>query len=75
MYTTTAKFTCLDCRQEVVLSASEQRFYADRPSSEPRRCISCRAPRRRQQGSRVHRVSVSLVRGHEGAHASRSTID
>lgn len=43
--------TCADCGQQFVFSESEQQFFADRGFSEPRRCSSCRAARKAQQGS------------------------
>ena len=38
--------TCADCGQEFAFSADEQRFYAERGFTEPRRCASCRAIRK-----------------------------
>ncbi|MFN8519388.1 MAG: CxxC-x17-CxxC domain-containing protein [Chloroflexota bacterium] len=43
--------TCSDCSQQFVFSESEQQFYADKGFTEPRRCPSCRAARKAQQGS------------------------
>ena len=43
--------TCSDCGHQLVLSESEQQFYADRGFTEPRRCATCRAARKAQQGS------------------------
>jgi CxxC-x17-CxxC domain-containing protein len=43
--------TCSDCGQGFVFTESEQQFYADRGFTEPRRCPSCRAARKAQQGS------------------------
>ena len=39
--------TCVDCSQEFIHSADDQKYYADKGfSSEPKRCVSCRASRR-----------------------------
>jgi CxxC-x17-CxxC domain-containing protein len=38
--------TCADCGQEFMFSADDQRFYAERGFTEPRRCPSCRAIRK-----------------------------
>ena len=43
--------TCSDCGQQFVFTESEQQFFADRGFTEPRRCSSCRAARKAQQGS------------------------
>jgi len=43
--------TCADCGQQFVFTESEQQFFADRGFTEPRRCPSCRAARKAQQGS------------------------
>lgn len=38
--------TCADCGQEFMFSADDQRFYAERGFTDPRRCPSCRAIRK-----------------------------
>jgi CxxC-x17-CxxC domain-containing protein len=39
--------TCVDCGQEFIHSADDQQYYAEKGfSSEPKRCVSCRASRR-----------------------------
>ncbi len=43
--------TCGDCGEQFVFTESEQQFFADRGFTEPRRCPSCRAARKAQQGS------------------------
>ena len=43
--------TCSDCGEQFVFTESEQQFFADRGFTEPRRCSSCRAARKAQQGS------------------------
>ena len=44
--------TCVDCGQEFIHSADDQQFYADKGfSSEPKRCVSCRASRRATRDS------------------------
>jgi len=43
--------TCSDCGEQFVFTESEQQFFADRGFTEPRRCPSCRAARKAQQGS------------------------
>ncbi len=43
---------CADCGIDFVFSASEQEFFAQKGfSSEPKRCMSCRAQRRATMGS------------------------
>ena len=39
--------TCVDCSQEFIHSADDQKYYSEKGfSSEPKRCVSCRASRR-----------------------------
>ena len=39
--------SCVDCSQEFIHSADDQKYYAEKGfSSEPKRCVSCRASRR-----------------------------
>ena len=41
--------TCQECGQPFVFTAGEQEFFASRGFSEPRRCPSCRAARKRER--------------------------
>jgi CxxC-x17-CxxC domain-containing protein len=39
--------TCVDCGQDFIHTADDQQYYAEKGfSSEPKRCVSCRASRR-----------------------------
>jgi len=53
LYASDKTLACQDCNQEFVFSSSEQQFYADRQFSEPRRCPSCRAARKRSAATSV----------------------
>jgi Probable zinc-ribbon domain len=35
--------TCVDCKAEFIFPAGEQKFFADKGFTEPKRCKSCRA--------------------------------
>ena len=42
---------CVECAVDFVFTANEQQFYADKGyQNEPKRCATCRANRRGQQG-------------------------
>jgi uncharacterized membrane protein YsdA (DUF1294 family) len=43
--------TCVDCNSRFVWSAGEQRFYAKRGLSQPKRCKDCLSHRRRERDS------------------------
>jgi hypothetical protein len=38
--------TCIDCGQSFTFSAGEQKYFAARNFTPPKRCPVCRAPRR-----------------------------
>ena len=40
---------CIDCEEEFVFSAGEQRFFREKNLSDPKRCASCRAKKRQQR--------------------------
>jgi hypothetical protein len=40
---------CVDCRQPFIVTAHEQKFFEERGLSQPKRCKSCRADRRRER--------------------------
>ena len=41
------KIMCVDCRQEFVWTADEQKFYADKGfTNEPKRCRDCRSAKK-----------------------------
>jgi hypothetical protein len=43
--------TCVDCDGEFEFTAGEQRFFASRELSEPKRCPRCRDVRRAQRAA------------------------
>lgn len=43
--------TCRDCGAAFTFTTGEQRFYAERGFSQPARCPSCRAARKRERGN------------------------
>jgi hypothetical protein len=43
--------TCLDCQEEFPWTKEEQKFYAERELTEPKRCKECRERRKRQAGN------------------------
>jgi CxxC-x17-CxxC domain-containing protein len=42
--------TCVQCSNEFTFTADDQEFHASRGFQDPKRCRSCRAERRAQQG-------------------------
>jgi CxxC-x17-CxxC domain-containing protein len=42
--------TCVQCGQDFTFSADDQRYHAERGFQDPKRCPTCRAERRSQQG-------------------------
>ena len=57
--------TCVDCGQEFIHTADDQRYYAEKGfSSDPKRCVSCRASRR---AARDTGYSASDLGGPRGA--------
>lgn len=42
-------FECSDCRTMFVFTIGEQRFFADRELSQPKRCPNCRRVKRERQ--------------------------
>lgn len=46
---------CVDCGQIFVFEANEQRYYAERQLSEPKRCKECRDKKRREREARDRR--------------------
>lgn len=36
------KIVCVNCKEEFIFSADDQKFYAERGFSEPKRCKKCR---------------------------------
>jgi hypothetical protein len=41
--------TCVDCYHSFVFTPGEQKFFAEKDLADPRRCLACRAERRRQK--------------------------
>ncbi|KKN73534.1 hypothetical protein LCGC14_0399760 [marine sediment metagenome] len=44
--------TCADCNKEFTWSASEQEFFAEKKFTPPKRCLDCRAKRRKEKKGR-----------------------
>jgi len=40
---------CVDCYRSFVFTPGEQKFFAEKDLADPRRCLACRAERRRQK--------------------------
>ncbi|HZS93639.1 MAG TPA: CxxC-x17-CxxC domain-containing protein [Chloroflexota bacterium] len=47
---TDRSLTCVQCGSEFTFSADDQQFHASRGYQDPKRCPTCRAERRSQQG-------------------------
>ena len=47
------QLTCVDCSQDFSFSEGEQRFYAEREYTEPKRCKPCRERRKAEKQVRV----------------------
>lgn len=41
--------TCTDCKTEFLFTAGEQRFFAEKGFTEPRRCKPCREARKQEK--------------------------
>lgn len=47
------KITCVDCKEEFIFTANEQRFYKEKGfSNEPKRCKSCREKKKQERQKR-----------------------
>jgi CxxC-x17-CxxC domain-containing protein len=60
--------TCVDCGSEFIHSADDQQYYVEKGfSSDPKRCVSCRASRRaaREGGSDYGAQELGGPRGYE----------
>ena len=55
------EITCVDCGQDFIFVADEQRYFWSKGLSEPKRCKSCRVLRRRNL------ISIKSIK--EGNHA------
>lgn len=59
---------CVDCGQEFIHSADDQQYYVEKGfSSDPKRCVSCRASRRaaREGGTSYGAQDLGGPRGYE----------
>jgi CxxC-x17-CxxC domain-containing protein len=66
--------TCVDCGSDFIHSADDQQYYAEKGfSSEPKRCVSCRASRRqaREGGSTYGAQDLGGPRGYERSSPNR----
>jgi CxxC-x17-CxxC domain-containing protein len=60
--------SCVDCGQEFIHSADDQQYYSEKGfSSDPKRCVSCRASRRaaREGGTSYGAQYLGGPRGYE----------
>lgn len=57
--------TCVQCGNGFTFSADDQEFHASRGYQEPKRCPSCRAERRANQGGGGYRSSSSSYGGYD----------
>jgi CxxC-x17-CxxC domain-containing protein len=55
--------TCVQCGNAFTFSADDQEFHASRGYQEPKRCPTCRAERRANQGGGGYRSSSSSYGG------------
>ena len=46
------EINCVDCKNDFILTESEQRFFMDKGLSVPKRCKDCRQIRREQKEQR-----------------------
>jgi CxxC-x17-CxxC domain-containing protein len=66
--------TCVDCSQEFIFSADDQQFYAEKGfSSEPKRCVSCRASRRASRDGGADARDLGGPRGYGSSSSGGST--
>jgi CxxC-x17-CxxC domain-containing protein len=58
--------TCVDCGQEFIHSADDQQYYVEKGfSSDPKRCVSCRATRRAAREGGSDASDLGGPRGYE----------
>ena len=63
--------TCVDCGSEFIHSADDQQYYAEKGfSSDPKRCVSCRASRRAARDGDYSAQDYGGPRGYEQRGAS-----
>ena len=67
--------TCVDCGQDFIHTADDQQYYAEKGfSSEPKRCVSCRASRRAaRDGGSSYSYTASDLGGPRGYERSAPT--
>jgi CxxC-x17-CxxC domain-containing protein len=66
--------TCVDCGSDFTHSADDQQYYVEKGfSSEPKRCVSCRASRRaaREGGYTYDAAEIGGPRGYERGGTTR----
>jgi CxxC-x17-CxxC domain-containing protein len=65
--------TCVDCGSDFIHSADDQQYYAEKGfSSDPKRCVSCRASRRAAREGGYSVQDIGGPRGYErGSTSSR----
>jgi CxxC-x17-CxxC domain-containing protein len=58
--------SCVDCAVEFIHSADDQKYYAEKGfSSDPKRCVSCRASRRAARDGGYDARDLGGPRGYE----------
>ncbi len=48
------KIKCIDCFDDFIFSAGEQKFYMEKGFSEPKRCKACRAKKKAERSQRAY---------------------
>ncbi len=62
---------CRDCGQQFVFTVGEQEFFAEKGLlTEPQRCPTCRASRRRERAAREGREMHTVICAQCGAEAT-----
>ena len=63
---------CVDCGSEFIHTADDQRYYTEKGfSSDPKRCVSCRASRRAARDTGYSASDLGGPRGYERSSANR----
>jgi CxxC-x17-CxxC domain-containing protein len=63
---------CVDCGSEFIHSADDQKYYTEKGfSSDPKRCVSCRASRRAARDTGYTATDLGGPRGYERGGTTR----
>jgi CxxC-x17-CxxC domain-containing protein len=64
--------TCVDCGSDFIHSADDQKYYTEKGfSSEPKRCVGCRASRRAARDTGYTASDLGGPRGYERSGSTR----